>query len=172
MRVDVEGATPSGVFMKIRTGTIVLTGTILLLQCIYAGAASAYNPNDDPNVVQGKAQSSAVQSAQVFTMVREFERLEPSNSDRSRESAAAAPQPALYAGSDLPAAPSQPLPYAAGPTDPYLWDVYHPFWTPAWNHPSATNQLLWHGRHLRWIPPGAHSSPRIPWWSILRFTKH
>jgi hypothetical protein len=150
--------------MKIRTEKMVLSGTVLLLQCIYAGQAGAYDPNEDPNVVQRRVERSSSRSAQVVSLVGEFERLQLGSSSPSRDRPpSAAPQPALYASSDSQPAAAQSFPYGAGP-DTYLWDDYS-YWTPR-------NQFFWNGRHLRWIPQGTHSSPRIPWWNLLRFTKH
>jgi hypothetical protein len=158
------GRTERG-FMKIRMGTMVLTGTVLLLHCVYAGQAGAYDPNEDPNVIQRSAERSLSRSAQVVSLVGEFERLQPGSSSPSRDRPlSAAAQPALYARSDSQPAQPEPFPYGAGP-DTYLWDGYS-YWTPR-------DHFFWNSRRPRWIPPGAHSSsPRIPWWSLLRLTKH
>jgi hypothetical protein len=152
-------------FMKIRMGTMVLTGTVLLLQCIHAGQAGAYDPNEDPNVVQRRAERSSWRSAQVVSLVGEFERLQPGSSSPSRDRPlSAAAQPALYARSDSQPAAAQPFPYEVG-ADPYYFSDDYSRWSPV-------DQFFWNGHHHRWAPARLHSSPRIPWWSLLRFTKH
>jgi hypothetical protein len=149
--------------MKIRTGTMVLTGTVLLLQCIYAGQAGAYNPNEDPNLVQPGAERSSSRSAQVVSLVEEFERLQPASGSPSRDRPLSGPQPELYARSESQPAPAQPYPYEAG-ADPYnMWGGYS-YW-------NTGDPFLWN-RHHRWEVAWPHSSPRIPWWSLLRHTKH
>jgi hypothetical protein len=150
---------------------MVLTGTALLLQCIYAGQLGAYNPKEDPAIVQRSAERSSASSAQLLGMVGEFERLQPGNSSRVRElPAARAPQPTSYTASGSPDAASQARPYAAAPVDPYLWYGYA---APGWAHPFAHDPFFRGGRHAPWGPHAhALTSPRIPWWSLLRFTKH
>lgn len=152
--------------MKIRTGTAVLTGTVLLLHCIYAGQAGAYNPKEDPNFVQRSAERSSARSAQLLDLVGEFERLQPGTGSRARELAPArAPQPTAYTASE-----SSALPYAAAPLDPYLGYGYA---AAGWTHPFAHDAFFRGGRHAPWGPHAyAGTSPRIPWWSLLRFTKH
>ncbi len=137
--------------MKIGTGAIVLTGTALFLQCLYAGPAGAYDPNKDPNVVRPGTERSSSSSTQVASLIGEFERLQPESGRPSRDRQPYdPPQPSLYADGYSQPTPAQPLPYGVG-ADSYYYS--------------------WDG-NSRWAPGRLHSSPRIPWWSLLRFTKH
>lgn len=139
--------------MRIRPAAKFLAGTLLLVHCIYSGYVAAYDPNHDANAARRNVDRSPVKR-EVFPLVAEFERLQPASGIWRREGQGYPAQLDVYARGDSPAVPTPPYSTPVGSGDPLLWHGQH----------------YWYGQPV-WIPPGAQS-PRIPWWSLRRATRH
>jgi hypothetical protein len=136
--------------MPIRIGTKLLAFALVL--GFYPSEAGAYDPNRDPNAPRRGVELPPAKRDLVFAMAGEFERLQPASTQRSELQLPhfLAPQPGPYLnGGNSNPAPTPSLSYPWGPQiDPWL-SYGHPGWFPGW----------------------AYSSPRIPWWSLVPFTK-
>jgi hypothetical protein len=112
-----------------------------------SGPLDTYNPKEDPNYRRAITEKQASWE-RILSFIAEFEALQPASTTR-RESG---PQPAVPQTPSYTAGepPPRPLPDVSTYGALFGYPLYgDPFWRRPWRH----------------------ESPRIPWWSLLPFTK-
>jgi hypothetical protein len=111
-----------------------------------------YNPKTDPNYTQGARQNVPADWQVIWGSVQEFG-MQPGPPAERRQGATpyGLPQPRQYADTPDPSTPPQLVPGGLVYQSLYGFPTY-PYggWHPGW-----------------W-----DASPRIPWWSLIPFTRH
>ncbi len=147
--------------MRMRTRTVALVALTSLSVLgargfAVAGPLEGYNPKDDPNYTRALG-NRAVRDEALLGLIGEFEGQQTTSPAR--------PLPVSQA------APPQPQSYVSGDTRVASVSTGQPNYGPEYGFGAGYAPAFSYYGHTVWYPGWWQASPRIPWWSLLPFTR-